>query len=99
MSKVKSKDVRIFCSKKCGKNYNVPKDICPVIERLDSLDFVRHIQIGDFRNSQNCSEIVGYDEKSRNYHINVSKGRFEQKIVLSVHDKKLEYEDSIIKCF
>jgi hypothetical protein len=99
MSKIKSKDVKTFYSKKCGKNYNVPREICPVIERLDNLDFVRHIQIEDFRNSRKDSEIVGYDEKSRNYHIHVSKGRFEQKILLSVQNRKPEYESSIINCF
>jgi len=100
MSKIKSKDVRNIYGKKCGKNNHVPKEICTVIERLDKLNFVRHINVGDYRNSNNGSgiKIIGYDEKSRNYHINVSKGGFEQKMLLSVQDKKPEYESSIINC-
>jgi hypothetical protein len=100
MSKLKSKDVKNIHGKKCGKNNNVPKEICSIVERLERLDFVKHIELGDFRNSNNGSgiRIVGYDEKSRNYHVNANTGRYEQKIFLSVHDKKLEYETSIKRC-
>ncbi len=100
MSKIKSKDAKNIYGKKCGKNNQVPKEICSVIEKLEKLDFIKHIQLGNFRNSNNGSgiKIVGYDEKSRNYHINANAGKYEQRIILGVSEKKATYEASIQKC-
>jgi hypothetical protein len=101
MSKLKSKDIRNISGKKCGKNNNIPKEICSIVKRLERLDFVKHIELGNFRNSNNSSgiRVIGYDEKSRNYHINANTGRYEQKILLNVFDKKPEYEPLIKRCF
>lgn len=101
MSKIKSKDVKNINGKKCGKNNYIPKEICSVIEKLEKLNFVKHIQIGNFRNSNNDSgiKVVGYDEKARKYHVHVSTGRYEQKIILGVPEKKDMYEFSIKNCF
>ncbi|MFH1503185.1 MAG: hypothetical protein ABIE36_00825 [Candidatus Diapherotrites archaeon] len=100
MSKIKSKEVKNIHGKKCGKKNHVPKEICSIIEKLERLDFVKHIDFGNHRNSNNGSgiKIIGYDEKSRNYHINVNTGKYEQRIILSVSEKKTAYEASIQNC-
>jgi hypothetical protein len=101
MSKVKSKDVKNIHGKKCGKNNNVPKEICSVIEKLEKLDFVEHIQLGDFRKSSNDVgiRIVGYDERLRKYNVNVNTGRYEHKVFLNVSERNAGYESSIKACF
>ena len=101
MSKVKSKDVKNTYSKKCGKNNNTPREICSVIEKLERLDFIKHIQMGNFRKSGNDTgiRIIGYDEKTRKYNVNVNTGRYEHKIFLDVEEKNAVYESSIVECF
>ncbi len=98
--KVKSKDVKNIYGKKCGNVSNVPNDICPVLKRLDALEFVNRIIPGTFRKSHNGKgiNIIGYDESKKNYHISISAGGYEQRMVLGVQDKKSEYEGLIKKC-
>ena len=100
-NKVKSKDVKNMYGKKCGKKNNIPKEICPVLQRLDELDFVNRIVTSPFRPSKNGEgiKIIGYDEKARAYHISVSAGRYEQRMVLDVPNQDPVYEGLIKKCF
>jgi hypothetical protein len=101
MSKVKSKDVKNIYGKKCGKNNNTPKEICLIVEKLERLDFVKHIRLGDFRKSSNNIgiKIIGYDERLRKYNVNVNTGRYEHKIFLDVSERKDTYENYIRECF
>jgi hypothetical protein len=101
MSKPKPQIVKNFYTKKCGKNLNVPKEICAVVEKLEKLEFIRHIRLGDLRNSCNDSgiRVMGYDEISRDYHINVSAGKHEQRIILNVQNPNPAYEGRIKECF
>ena len=100
MSKRKTNEIKNICGKKLGQKNHVPKEICSVVEKLQRLDFIKHIQLRDFRNSNNGSgiRIIGYDEKSRNYSVNVNTGRYEQKILLGVSEKNGSYENLIKMC-
>ena len=101
MLKLKTNDVKNIHGKKCGKKNNIPKEICNVIEKLEDLDFVNHISPGKVRNSNNGSgiKIIGYDDKMRNYHISVSVGKYEQRIMLNVPLRKPHYDTLISGCF
>lgn len=102
MPKTKTKDITRFQNKgKCNLNYNIPKEISGVLSRLEKLDFVQHIRFGAFRNTKNEKgiRIVGYDEKTRNYIVNVKVDKYEQRLFIQVDEQKEDYKNLIVGCF
>lgn len=101
MSKAKSRDTIRIQNKKCNKKHNIPRELCDVLERLEGLEFVKHIGIGKFTTTSNNAgiKIIGYDDNSRSYCVKVKVKNYEQKLFVEVEGKKYYYERKILDCF
>jgi hypothetical protein len=96
----KRNDIKNHCGKKSGKKNKVPKNISLIIERIEKLDFVRHVNTGIFKpsNREPTIEIIGYDHQTRKYIVNIHGGKYVQKVLLDVPQQNDHYEQKISSC-
>jgi hypothetical protein len=93
------KQIKKYSGKKCGKRNNIPKNICTIIEKIENLEFVKHINPGMFKTNKTSPkiDIVGYDHKHKKYFVNIYGGNYVQKFTLDVAKEDSLYEEKIIK--
>jgi len=96
----KQKEIQKYNGKKCGRNNTTSKNIAIVLEKLEALEFVSHVSPGNFKPSNVISQIdiLGYDDRKKQYILNVYGGQFVQKVLLNVSAPKPEYRGLIKGC-
>ncbi len=85
----------------CGKKNPTSKNIAIIAEKLNDLNFVSHIILGNPKPSSQKPEmkVIGYDIQKRQYHLTVHGGKFSQKISLNVSYQDENYmKKKILAC-
>ncbi len=86
MSKEKSRDTIRLQNKNSNKKHNMPRELVPVVDKLNSLEFVVCIGTGIFSQARKKNEIniIGFDDSTNSYVIKVSGIKYEQKLFVKV---------------
>ena len=86
MSKAKAKDTVRLQNKTCNRKHNMPRELIPVYDRLNNLEFVVCIGTGTFGHTRKRNElnIIGFDDLTSSYLIRVSGNKYKQKFYVKV---------------
>jgi len=90
MSKAKSRDTIRLHNGNCNKKHNIPRELVPVLNKLNSLEFVVCVGTSTFSQARkkNNINIIGFDDSTSSYVVKVSGDKYEQKLFVKVHIPK-----------
>jgi len=96
----RKKDLRNHSGKKSGARNTTSKNICVILQKIEELEFVNRVSPGSFKNQKSSPkiEIIGYDDRTKKYFLNVFGGEYIQKVTLNVPAKDPSYEARIKAC-
>jgi len=85
----------------CNKKHSIPKEIFRVFDKLKKLDFIEYVGFGRYliTSKKPGINIVGYDESTKSYIVNVKVKKYEQKLFLKVDSPNRTHKKRIESCF